>query len=53
MSSKMAFCGPEQGIGGYVQEIQQKISLHVTIFIVADHTLNHFVNTILIYDCPS
>jgi hypothetical protein len=52
---KMAFCGSEQGVGGCtsILEIQQKKIFTVTIFMVADHTLNHFVNTILIYRCPS
>jgi hypothetical protein len=50
--SKMASCGSEQGVRGYIPKIQQKKIFIVTIFMVAEHTLNHFVNTILIYHCP-
>jgi len=50
--SKTASCGSKEGVGGYIPESQQKKIFTVTIFMVADYTLNHFVNTILIYHCP-
>lgn len=50
--SKMVTCGSEQGVGDYIPEIQQKKVFTFTILMVADRTLNHFVNTMLIYHCP-